>query len=192
MNFAQPAGTSPLYHACGPHLLVCNFLLQGDIMVPSLPFSQHSPITRISDMTLSFLEDTGWYVPDYQFGGPLSWGRNAGCTFANSSCSNYVAENPLQPYFCDLAATTDHSCTADYTSERAVCTAPRTFLDGCATRSNYKTVHDLTCLNPNNQPSGTKLPPPLAGAAPQPDMAAQTEDAVTMHASTYLNPDALA
>ena len=36
---------------------------------------------QISDITLAFFEDTGWYLPNYQFAEPLWWGKNRGCDF---------------------------------------------------------------------------------------------------------------
>lgn len=40
----------------------------------------------MSDITLGFFHDTGWYVPDYAYAGRLAWGQNAGCAFATAKC----------------------------------------------------------------------------------------------------------
>jgi len=37
--------------------------------------------TRISFVSLGFLEGTGWYVPDYSYAEPYHFGKNAGCGF---------------------------------------------------------------------------------------------------------------
>ena len=35
----------------------------------------------ISKLTLSFFEDSGWYIPIYENGNDLVWGKNKGCDF---------------------------------------------------------------------------------------------------------------
>lgn len=36
---------------------------------------------RISKITLAFMEDSGWYKPDYSMAEIPSWGLNNGCEF---------------------------------------------------------------------------------------------------------------
>jgi hypothetical protein len=55
----------------------------------------------ISDLTLSFFQDMGWYIPDYSFSSSLSWGYSLGCSFLNS-CSN-------KDYYCGSLG--QYSCT---------------------------------------------------------------------------------
>ena len=31
-----------------------------------------------------------WYLPDYNYGGRLAWGRGAGCAFVNDSCAGWM------------------------------------------------------------------------------------------------------
>ena len=42
----------------------------------------------VSDITLGFLYDSGWYIPDYSKSSKLLWGRGAGCDFAIGKCLN--------------------------------------------------------------------------------------------------------
>jgi len=42
---------------------------------------------QVTDMTLSFLESTGWYVPNYSYGEKFAWGKNQGCQFLTGSCA---------------------------------------------------------------------------------------------------------
>ena len=45
-----------------------------------------------SRITLALLEDSGWYIPDYDKAQPLSWGAGAGCDFATKSCMELLGE----------------------------------------------------------------------------------------------------
>ena len=40
----------------------------------------------ISEFTLAFLEDSGWYKPKYYTGELLRFGKNKGCDFINNDC----------------------------------------------------------------------------------------------------------
>lgn len=40
----------------------------------------------LSDITLAFLEDSGWYKTNYYTGGLFRYGKNAGCSFINDKC----------------------------------------------------------------------------------------------------------
>jgi hypothetical protein len=40
----------------------------------------------LSEITLAFLEDTGWYKTNYYTGGLFRFGKNAGCSFINNKC----------------------------------------------------------------------------------------------------------
>lgn len=42
--------------------------------------------SRYSALTLSLLEDSGWYKADYSQADTLNWGKNKGCEFYNSQC----------------------------------------------------------------------------------------------------------
>ena len=63
----------------------------------------------LSNLTLSLMEDSGWYQPDYSFGGYLSFGEGAGCDFASRKCESDGAA--AEAFFCDQPGET--ACTAD-------------------------------------------------------------------------------
>ncbi|VDL60561.1 unnamed protein product [Hymenolepis diminuta] len=46
----------------------------------------------ISNLTLAFLEDTGWYLPKYSLAQNLAWGANRGCVFSTQSCYSYMTQ----------------------------------------------------------------------------------------------------
>jgi len=35
----------------------------------------------VSDMTLALFEDSGWYIPNYDYSVEMQWGKNQGCSF---------------------------------------------------------------------------------------------------------------
>jgi hypothetical protein len=41
-------------------------------------------IMLISKLTLSFFEDTGWYIPIYENANDLIWGKGKGCNFLDA------------------------------------------------------------------------------------------------------------
>jgi len=43
---------------------------------------------RVSEFTLSFLEGTGWYAPNYKYAEPFFFGQGQGCGFITDSSSN--------------------------------------------------------------------------------------------------------
>ncbi len=53
------------------------FLLQNEAMTGT--HTQNSIYSRI---TLALMEDTGWYLPNYELADELKWGRGLGCDFA--------------------------------------------------------------------------------------------------------------
>ena len=64
-------------------------ILLGEIMTVS-PFE---PEQVISEFTLAFLEDTGYYIANYYTGGLMQFGRNKGCKFVNEKCiQNYKVD----------------------------------------------------------------------------------------------------
>ena len=50
----------------------------------------------ISEFTLSFLEDTGFYKANYYTGGLMRFGRNKGCEFLTEKC---IGNNTINPNF---------------------------------------------------------------------------------------------
>ncbi|VDN99905.1 unnamed protein product [Rodentolepis nana] len=51
---------------------------------------------RISNLTLAFLEDTGWYLPKYSLAQNLAWGAKRGCVFSSQSCYSYMTQQIIK------------------------------------------------------------------------------------------------
>jgi leishmanolysin len=59
----------------------------------------------VSSLTLSFLEDTGWYQANYTYivpgSTPLLWGKNTGCNLIFNRCEDWNVGGSLsESYFC--------------------------------------------------------------------------------------------
>ena len=52
---------------------------------------------KYSKFTLAFLEDTGWYKPDYTKADDFTYGKGKGCGFVNNLCND---TEHLFPEFC--------------------------------------------------------------------------------------------
>jgi len=50
--------------------------------------SGNIPGERFSEFSLALLEGSGWYVPDYSYADPYSFGQGQGCSFISSTCSS--------------------------------------------------------------------------------------------------------
>jgi hypothetical protein len=62
-----------------------------------------------SEFTLAFLEDTGWYKPNYEVADKLTFGEGMGCSFVEERCVNRQ-----RPYNCDSdLGASDEDCTHD-------------------------------------------------------------------------------
>lgn len=61
----------------------------------------HTHERIFSRLTLAVMEDTGWYVPNYERADPLHWGQNQGCEFAKKSCK-YWMDTRENRYCCYL------------------------------------------------------------------------------------------
>ena len=57
-------------------------ILLGDYMGAAI----YQEEMAISEFTLAFLEDSGWYKPKYYTGGLFRFGKNKGCDFINNDC----------------------------------------------------------------------------------------------------------
>jgi len=55
--------------------------MSEDLMVSSI-----FTINSLSEITLAFLEDTGWYKVNYYTGGLFKYGKNKGCSFITEKC----------------------------------------------------------------------------------------------------------
>lgn len=40
----------------------------------------------VSDITLTFLEETGWYKVNFNYAEELEWGKGKGCKFVTGKC----------------------------------------------------------------------------------------------------------
>jgi len=59
---------------------------------------------QMSELTLSLLESTGWYVPDYSYADQYTFGQGQGCNFLTGACSSSSF-----PEYCSSSA---RSCVA--------------------------------------------------------------------------------
>ncbi|WIA42317.1 hypothetical protein OEZ86_008331 [Tetradesmus obliquus] len=85
--------------------------INHELMQPAS--AEDSQRKRISQFTLNFLDDTGWYVTDKTSAQELEWGRNAGCSFVLDGCSSYAASHKNQGYYCTAGQADKDVCTYD-------------------------------------------------------------------------------
>ena len=86
--------------------------LQGELMI-----GEDYTEVVLSDMTLAFLEDLGYYQVNYFTGGLFRFGKNQGCAFLNKKCvynegtlfSNEFCVKPSEP-FCTGSLTSKGNC----------------------------------------------------------------------------------
>jgi len=50
----------------------------------------HTQNPIYSRITMALMEDTGWYLPNYDMADELKWGRNLGCDFVLRSCMDWM------------------------------------------------------------------------------------------------------
>eukprot|EP01084_Bolivina_argentea_P165407 287368_1 len=68
-----------------------------------------------SKFTLALMEDSGWYLPNYEYAEPYYFGWNEGCLFFRQTCININTENArFDRNFCDNSL--DDGCNADYSA----------------------------------------------------------------------------
>ncbi|XP_041459036.1 leishmanolysin-like peptidase [Lytechinus variegatus] len=77
----------------------------------------HTHERIFSRLTLAVMEDTGWYVPNYDRADPLHWGQNQGCGFAKKSCKYWMDTRvnrgeSIKPY-CNIMSQEPFSLTCD-------------------------------------------------------------------------------
>lgn len=74
----------------------------------------HREGNRLSAFTLALFEDSGWYMPDYQFAEKMLFGVGAGCNFVEKKCvspETHTALGSPVNTFCDTSG--EQSCTYD-------------------------------------------------------------------------------
>jgi proprotein convertase subtilisin/kexin type 5 len=94
---------------------------------------------RISEFSLTILEASGWYLPNYTFAEPFYFGQGQGCTFLKGSCSSSTFK---YDEFCKAA--TSRGCTPTGRGG-GVCQSD-TRSDGC---KFYYPARDYDCESPN-------------------------------------------
>ena len=95
----------------------------GDYMI-----STDYPEVTISDITLAYFEDTGFYKVNYYTGGLFRFGKNQGCSFLEGNCVENYGEKTLFPnefcteaesYFCGSSHISRGDCyIIDYGEEK--------------------------------------------------------------------------
>ena len=118
----------------------------------------------ISEFTLAFLEDTGYYKANYYTGGLMQFGKNKGCEFLNSKCVENGKVNPKfkNEYFDNIVQKYEPSCSSgrqsraykflmDYDSgvpdyfqyyHSNTTGGPRELADYCPVFSGYSNIKD--------------------------------------------------
>ena len=77
-------------------------------------YTQHPVFSRI---TLALMEDTGWYLANYEMAEDLDWGKGLGCLFVKNNCRAWIADQienelPTSPYCATLKQSPLHMrCT---------------------------------------------------------------------------------
>ncbi|XP_064398674.1 leishmanolysin-like peptidase isoform X2 [Halichondria panicea] len=99
-------------------------VLGNELMTALVLFG--SPFSRI---TFGLMEDSGWYVPNYEMAEPLAWGLNTGCTIPHGSCREYIDQQQasgrsISPYCDQLPSERTRGCTVDH-QHLSYCTLSR-------------------------------------------------------------------
>ncbi|CAL8096171.1 unnamed protein product [Calicophoron daubneyi] len=94
--------------------LAFNELMSGSIKVT----------TTLSQLTLSYFKDTGWYEVNMDLAEPWNYGKGLGCDFVEKSCYEYMsirkaAGNSTAPY-CDYTMNSNSECL-DYENAYGTC-----------------------------------------------------------------------
>ena len=56
----------------------------------------HTQNPIYSRITFALMEDTGWYLPNYDMADNFKWGRNLSCNFALNSCLEWMETRQSQ------------------------------------------------------------------------------------------------
>eukprot|EP00731_Ephydatia_muelleri_P017306 Em0010g404a len=100
-------------------------ILNHETMTAFLP----ADYTTLSNFTLAFFEDSGWYRVNYSYLSTISqfdlrWGQGLGCPFVTDSCNS----SRTYPYLCNIIAS--QGCTFDR-GAKGECRNDYAFFDGC-------------------------------------------------------------
>jgi len=55
---------------------------------------------RFTEFSLALLEGTGWYQVDYSYAEPMTYGKNEGCNFLDTTCMNLQTKTAAFKEFC--------------------------------------------------------------------------------------------
>jgi hypothetical protein len=88
------------------------FLVGNEMMNPTDYFNVVN-----SALNFAFVEDMGYYVPDYGMEEYLVWGKNAGCSIFTGDCSSNPVTCVEDEYHCSPAHYSIGQCTKDPFSE---------------------------------------------------------------------------
>jgi hypothetical protein len=80
----------------------------------------------LSNFTMAFLQDTGWYAPQYEQAAPLAWGSGAGCDFVTAKSCAEVGGTGEQ-YFCQAPS----KGSGGNDSVSALCTRDKSAVGAC-------------------------------------------------------------
>eukprot|EP01084_Bolivina_argentea_P279140 477178_1 len=72
-----------------------------------------SDLTYYTEFTLALMEDSGWYLPKFEYAEPFAFGKDAGCSYFSDDCVNKASHDSNFPkYFCD--GVNNNGCNANY------------------------------------------------------------------------------
>jgi hypothetical protein len=69
-------------------------VMNGDFMGPDINVEDYV----MSDITLGLFEDSGWYMPRYEYTQTIKWGYQQGCGFIDRKC--IIMQKPTNKVFC--------------------------------------------------------------------------------------------
>ncbi|XP_059085081.1 leishmanolysin-like peptidase [Tigriopus californicus] len=75
----------------------------------------HTQNPVYSRMTFALMEDSGWYLPNYDLAENIEWGKGLGCDFAQKSCMEILEMKDERFPFCNTVMQSDSRtyCTHD-------------------------------------------------------------------------------
>jgi len=66
---------------------------------------------RLTQFALGLMEGSGWYMPDYSYAEPTTWGKGEGCNFFDTTCIDTSTYEARFDEFCSPLASTGISWT---------------------------------------------------------------------------------
>lgn len=120
-------------------------------MVSIDPVSTWGGKATFSDVTLAWMDDTGWYVSNKERQGKHLWGHQAGCDFL-TTCTQYYSNSPGQTEYCPAVST--GVCSPDPSYTGGNCKDFGYFNNACKTSNRF--YWSGTPLVPNQCTSSTE------------------------------------